>query len=132
MPPLDGTFALAEMHHVAVPVAQQSEFRCARPLDQLLDIQIGILERALGLARGVAKGGVQFGVRIHAPHALAAASGHRFQQQRIAMPCAKARASSTPRSVSSAPGTTGAPAAMAICRAASSIPCGEWIRRTGR
>ena len=56
----------------------------ARALDQLFNVQVWVLERALGFAGRIAKRRVQFGVRIHAAHALAAAPSHCFQQQRIA------------------------------------------------
>ena len=91
----------------------------ARTLDQLLDVQIGVVEGALGFAGRVAKGGVQFGIRIHAAHALAAASGHRLEQQGIAELRAEIASSSTAaQRLHERRAPRRAPPAMAICRAA--------------
>ena len=54
MPPLNRTFALAQMNHVAVLVAQHLKFDVPRPLDQLLDVHVGAAEGLLRLgARGL-------------------------------------------------------------------------------
>ena len=118
VPPLDRALALAQVNHVAVAVAEDLDLDVARPVDQLLDVDLRIAERALGFARGVAKGGFEFGFAIHAAHALAAAACHGLQQDRIAVRApelARPPPTVTGRSV---PGTTGAPAAIAIFRAA--------------
>ena len=58
MAALDGAFALAQVDHVAVAIAEQLDFDVARALDQLLDVDFGIAEGALGFAGGVAEGGL--------------------------------------------------------------------------
>ena len=51
MPPLHGAFALAQMHHVAVPVAEDLDLDVARVLDQLLDVDAAIAKCAQRFAR---------------------------------------------------------------------------------
>ncbi len=85
MPPLDGAFALAQVNHVAVPVAEQLDLDVPRALDQLFHIDLGAAESALRFARGVAERGLQFALAIHPAHAFAAAAGHRLQQHRVAV-----------------------------------------------
>ena len=54
-------------------------------LDQLFDVDFGIAKSALGFAGGVAQGGFQIGLAVHAAHALAAAAGHRLEQDGVAV-----------------------------------------------
>ncbi len=118
MAALDGALALAQVDHVAVAVAEDLDFDVARALDQLLDVDFGVAEGALGFARGIAESGFQLRSRIHAAHAFAAAAGHGLEQNGIAVLARRTRGllpASTPCSV---PGTTGAPPAMAARRAA--------------
>ena len=63
MPPLQRALALAQVNHVAVAVADQLDLDVARPLDQLLDVDLGVAEGALGLARRVAQRGFQIAPR---------------------------------------------------------------------
>jgi hypothetical protein len=110
MTALDGAFALAQVDHVAVMVAQDLDFHMARLDDEFFKINFVVMERSGGFARRVANGGFQIGLVIDAAHALSPASGSGFEQHGIAegLGCRAA----------SVPGTTGAPAAMAIRRAA--------------
>ena len=56
---------------------------CRGRSHQLLHVNIGAPEGPFRLARGIAKGRLQFVRAVHAAHALAAAPGHRFQQDGI-------------------------------------------------
>ena len=49
MPALERAFALAQMNHVAVPVAQHLKFDVPRALDQLLHVHVRTAERLLRL-----------------------------------------------------------------------------------
>jgi hypothetical protein len=51
MPALHGTFALAQMHHVAVMVAEDLDLDVARVFDQLLDVNAAVAESAQRFAR---------------------------------------------------------------------------------
>ena len=75
---LQGAFALAEVDHVAVAVAQNLNLDVAAVLDQPLDVDLGIAERAPGFAGGIAQGRFEIGLAVHAAHALSAAAGHCF------------------------------------------------------
>ena len=81
---LQRAVALAEMNGVAVAVGEDLQFDMARMADVLLDQHAGIAERALRLALRGFERGVEIGVLVDAPHALAAAAGHRLDQQRVA------------------------------------------------
>ena len=50
MAPLDRALALAEVHHVAVVVADDLELDVARVLEVLLDVDVAVAEGGLGLA----------------------------------------------------------------------------------
>ena len=63
MAALDGALALAQVDHVAVAVAEDLDFDVARALDQLLDVDFGVAEGALGFAGGVAERGFELALR---------------------------------------------------------------------
>ena len=84
MPPLDRALALAEVHHVAVMVADDLELDVARVLEVLLDVDVAVAEGGFGLAlRGAEVGAELVGIAHHA-HAAAAAAGHRLDDDRVA------------------------------------------------
>ena len=85
MAALDGTLALPQVHDVAVLVAQKLDLDMAGILDQLFDVKGGIVERALGFAGGIAKGGLQLGIVVHPAHAFASPARHGFEQDREAV-----------------------------------------------
>ena len=92
--PLQRTFALEQMDHIAVAVAGDLDFDMPPALDQFFDDQPGIAEGVFRLAhRGFDFAGktVQPG---HGTHALAAASGRGLQHHRkpeIAQRCRRFR-----------------------------------------
>ena len=57
MPPLDRAVALAEVHDVAVRVGEDLHLDVARILEVLLDVDVGVREEALALARGLLERG---------------------------------------------------------------------------
>ena len=85
MAALDRALAFAQVDHVAVTVAEQLDFDVAGALDQAFDVDLGAAEGALGFARGVAEGGFQVALAVHAAHAFAAAAGHRLEQDGVAV-----------------------------------------------
>ena len=85
MAALQGTFALAEVDHVAVAVAQNLNLDVAAVLDQALDVNLGIAEGAAGFARGIAQRGLQIGLAVHAAHAFSAAAGNCLQKDGVAI-----------------------------------------------
>ena len=72
---LQRAVALAEMDGVAVAVGEDLQFDVARMADILLDQHAGIAEGGLRLALRGFQRGVEVGVLVDAPHALAAAAG---------------------------------------------------------
>ena len=74
MPALHRAFALAEVNHIAMPVAQHLDLDVARILDQLFDVDAAVAEGALGFARCGFERGSQIFVAIHAAHAFASAA----------------------------------------------------------
>ena len=82
VPPLDRALALAEVHHVAVMVAEHLDLDVARRLDVLLDVDVADAERGLGLALR----GLERLAPAPAPtddaHAAAAAAGDRLDDDR--------------------------------------------------
>src|ERR1051326_6085405 len=84
MAPLQRTFALAEMDQVAVLVAKHLYFYMPGIDERLFDVNFTAAEGPLGLATSVAYGGLEFGLALDQPHALAAAARDRLQQHRVA------------------------------------------------
>ncbi len=78
MTPLDGAFALAQVNHVAVMVAQHLNFDVPRLHHQLFDVDFVVLKGAQRFARCVANGRFQILLAIDAPHSLAAAARRRL------------------------------------------------------
>src|SRR4051812_37599403 len=78
MTALQRAFALAQVNHVAVLVAQHLNFNVARLFNQLLNINFAALEGALGLACGLTDGRLEFGFGIDTAHAFASAAGCRL------------------------------------------------------
>src|SRR5258708_2845404 len=84
MPALQRALALPKMDQVAVFVAEQLNLDVPRILEQLFDIDLAAAERALRFAAGIANGGFDLGLAVHAPHAFAAAARDGFEQHRVA------------------------------------------------
>ncbi len=81
---LDAALALAQVHHVAVAVAQHLKFDVPRALDEFFEVDVGNAE---GLLRFVARRlerRQQFVAVAHHAHAAAAAAGRRLDDHRIA------------------------------------------------
>src|ERR1700687_2447114 len=83
MSALDRALALEEVHVVAVGVAEHLEFDVMRSLDKALEQDRLVTERALRFAPRGHELGAKFRPFGHEPHALAAAAGHRLDEQRI-------------------------------------------------
>ena len=49
VPALNGAFALAERHHIAVLVSQYLKLNVARPLNEFLHVHVAVAERIGGL-----------------------------------------------------------------------------------
>ncbi len=82
MPTLHAAVAFEQVHHVAVGVGQDLHLDVARVEHRLLEVQRRVTERGLGLAAGGLDGLGQRGEIGDAPHAAAAAAGHRLDEQR--------------------------------------------------
>ena len=72
--PLDRAVALEQVHGIAVLVAEHLHLDMARPLDQLLEIDLVLAERRLGLALGLHDLARQVGLGADHPHAAPAAA----------------------------------------------------------
>src|SRR5580700_10825528 len=84
MAALQRTFALAEMNHVAVFIAENLKLDVARMLDELFHVHIGTAEGLLGFgARGL-KHGDEFAAMAHDAHAAASAAFGRLDHYRVA------------------------------------------------
>ena len=81
---LDRTFALAEIDHVAMLVAEHLDFDVAGIDDEFLDEDAVVAERGFGFGLGEIKTFGDFGRRMRDPHALAAAAGGRLDHHGIA------------------------------------------------
>ena len=81
---LHRTVAFAEVHDIAVLIAQHLHFDVPRGADQLLDVHAAIFERRFGFGRCGGKRRRHFRGRFDRAHALAAAAGRRFEQHGIA------------------------------------------------
>ena len=60
MPPLEAAFALAQMQQGAVPVAQHLHFNVPGPLDEFLDVDLGVAEGILCFRLRIAQGELDF------------------------------------------------------------------------
>ncbi len=81
---LDRTFALAEIDHVAMLVAQHLDFDMAGVDDEFLDEDAIVAERCLGFGFRQTKAFGDLGSGISDPHPLAAAAGGRLDHHGIA------------------------------------------------
>ncbi len=86
MPPLNRAFALAEVNHVTVMIAQHLDFDVARLDNEFFEIHLIAAECMQRLARAISNGGFEILLTIHSPHPLAAPAGRRFEQHRITQP----------------------------------------------
>ena len=81
---LDRAFALAEIDHIAVLVAEHLDFDVAGIDDEFLDEDAIVAEGRFGLGLGELESLGHFGLRMRDPHALAAAAGGRLDHHGIA------------------------------------------------
>ena len=84
MPPLDRAFALAEVHDVAVVIAEDLELDVPRRLEILLDVDVADAERGFRFALRRLERMRQLRRVLDDAHAAAAAAGHRLDDDRIA------------------------------------------------
>ena len=84
MAALHRTFALAQIKHRAVLVAQHLDFDVARVDDELLDEHTVIAEAGQALAPHAVEGLAHVGLAMREAHALAAAAGRGLHHHRIA------------------------------------------------
>ena len=84
MAALDRALALAEVHDVAVMIAEDLELDVARRLEVLLDVDVADAERRFRLALRRLERVRQVGRLLDDAHAAAAAAGDRLDDDRIA------------------------------------------------
>ena len=84
MTPLYRALALAEVHDVAVVVADHLELDVLRVLQILFDVHVAVPERRLGLTLRRPQRSAQLVRGPHDAHAAAAAAGHGLDDHRIA------------------------------------------------
>ncbi len=84
MPPLDRALALAEVHHVAVMIAEDLELDVARRLEIFLDVDVADAERGFRFALRRLERMRQLARVLDDAHAAAAAAGDRLDDDRIA------------------------------------------------
>ena len=72
---LNGTFALAEINHIAMLVAEHLDFDMARVDDEFFDEHAVVAKRRHGFGFRARKTLFNFAARLRNPHALAAAAG---------------------------------------------------------
>ena len=80
MPALQRAVAVPAVHDVAVGIGQDLDLDVAGAIDELLEIDAGVLERGLGLVAGHLQRAAEVGLVAADPHALAAAAGGRLDQ----------------------------------------------------
>ena len=84
MPPLNAAFALAQVNHFAVLVAEHLKLDMARKFEKLLHVNVGRAERLLRLASRRLIRSEQFFLFAHYAHTPPAAAGRGFQDQWVA------------------------------------------------
>src|SRR4029077_15134801 len=82
MTPLDGTFALAQAHHVAILVGEDLKLDMPWTLDELLHVEIAIAEGSSGLRLRRCEQAGELLFTAHNAHAAAAAPGRRLDDHR--------------------------------------------------
>src|SRR5919109_1093151 len=75
---LDAAFALAQPDAALVLVGEDLDLDVPRPRDRLLQVDAGIAERGKRLAARGRQRRIELALRVHEPHALAAASCRRL------------------------------------------------------
>ena len=81
---LQRAVALTQMDGVAVAVGEDLQLDVARMADIFFDQHAGVAKGRLRLALRRFQRGVEIGMLVDTPHALAAAAGSRLDQQRVA------------------------------------------------
>ena len=84
MPPLERAVAVPAVDDVAVRVGEDLDLDVAGPVDELLEVDAGVLEGGLGLVAGRLEGDGEVGLVAADPHPLAAAAGGRLDQDGVA------------------------------------------------
>ena len=82
--PLQAAFALAQVHHRPLAVAQDLHLDMAGPCDELLDKDIGAAERRQRFGLAAREGRLDLFDRLHRARAAPAAAGDRFDDHRRA------------------------------------------------
>ena len=67
-----------------MPVPYNLYLNVAWLLDDLFHVDFAVVKRALSFAGGITNGGLEIGLRIHAPHSFAATARSSLKQYRIA------------------------------------------------
>src|SRR5579871_6528876 len=84
MPPLQRAVAIPTVDHSTLLVGEDLNLDVAWPLDELLDVDAGVLERRIRLVAGHLQGGGKVALVATDPHPLAAAPGGRLDEHGIA------------------------------------------------
>ena len=118
MAALDRAVALAQVDHVPVRVGKHLDLDMAGVVEVALDVDAGVGEELLALARGALEGLLEVVRGTRHPKALAAAASGGLAGDRVAgLVGSCALASSTFSAGLVAPGTIGTPASAMISRA---------------
>ena len=88
VPPLDAAVALTEVDAAAIAVDRDLDFDVARLVQPALEVQRVVAERGTGLGAADVERGLELTGRPDHPHPLAAATGRRLDQERVADPLA--------------------------------------------
>ena len=84
VPALERAVAVPAVDDVAVRVGEDLDLDVARAVDELLEVDAGVLERGLGLVAGRLERADEVGLVAADPHPLAAAAGRRLDQDGVA------------------------------------------------
>ena len=114
MPALEGAIAIPAVDDVAVRIGQDLDLDVPRPVDELLEVDAGVLERGLGLGSGRLERGCQGRLIAADPHPLAAAAGGRLDQHGVSDAARKRHRLAFAGDHPSEPGTQATLAAAAI------------------
>ena len=85
MPPLQGTFSLAEMNDVSVAVGKNLDLNMSRMFEILLDVERSVTESRYGLPLCRFVDTLKLACFMSDSHSLAATAGRGFQKNRKAM-----------------------------------------------
>src|SRR5688572_9760682 len=80
MAPLDRALALPQMHDASVRVAEHLDFDVPRPLQEALEVDGAVAERAQRLAAGGLEAPGELALLGYHAHALSTTAGRGFEQ----------------------------------------------------